>query len=130
MGFFTLDMPYYKWNFVTYNQRERTMRNLLSTVSPEALFYQIHKSLPEKSKYIPDNWHVRGFMPNQVYVRALAPAEKKAVWNKNSDKFFDWDKKWFGVFYVSTGEMAFVSDSFKLAMQTIEEANGVLMRMN
>ncbi len=111
------------------------MKQLLSTVSPEALFY-----LDEKAKQdskiiackptIPNNWPVIGFANNRVYLRILHHEEKRKLWCINPGKYFEWDKDWLGVFRVSTSELLFVSDSLKKAMSTIAGTAAVLERMN
>lgn len=106
------------------------MKNLLSTVSTRALFYQANKDLKQVRARIPVGWDVSGFPEVNVYVRKLNLSERNQVLLSHKGQLFDWSREWHGLFSVKTGEMVAVSDSVKKMRKQMAKTIAVEVYLN
>jgi hypothetical protein len=63
-------------------------------------------------------------------MRQLKPDEKKLYRNNKDSTYFDWDKKWYGVFTVGTEQIVMVGDSKKKVLKHIGNSTAILVRPN
>jgi hypothetical protein len=113
-------------------ERERTMSKSVLTVSPDALVHQSEPKTnnPTPKSAVPVGWDIEGFQSEHVYVRKLTESERQTVRRKHTGQPFDWNKQWYGVFSVQTGQILCVSDSRKKMYEQMRNTTAVELYIN